>query len=153
MSAVATPCDRIVGLLETLGCNPRPNGSGWTARCPAHDDRNPSLSIREADDGTVLVKCFAGCALDSVLEKVGLRSRDLFPGDNVESNGESDGDPTSGLTLAEYAKAKGLPERFLSELGLTQISINGRPVVRIPYRYASGSLVATRFRTALMTAR
>ena len=31
------------------------------ARCPAHDDRKPSLSIRDADDGKVLVRCHAGC--------------------------------------------------------------------------------------------
>lgn len=35
-------------------------GQGWTARCPAHEDREPSLSIRDAD-GKVLVRCHAGC--------------------------------------------------------------------------------------------
>jgi hypothetical protein len=29
-------------------------GSGWTARCPAHDDRNPSPLIRDGDDGRVV---------------------------------------------------------------------------------------------------
>ncbi len=39
-----------------------PEGDGWKACCPAHDDRNPSLSIREDKrDGTVLVHCHAGC--------------------------------------------------------------------------------------------
>jgi hypothetical protein len=37
------------------------------ACCPAHDDRNPSLSVRRAPDGRVLVHCFAGCSLDAVL--------------------------------------------------------------------------------------
>ena len=41
-------------------------GSGWIARCPAHDDRHPSLSIAE-DNGTLLVHCFAGCSQESVL--------------------------------------------------------------------------------------
>jgi putative DNA primase/helicase len=36
-------------------------GSAWMAKCPAHDDREPSLSIREADNGKVLVRCHAGC--------------------------------------------------------------------------------------------
>jgi putative DNA primase/helicase len=36
-------------------------GQGWTARCPAHDDRTPSLSIRDSDDDKVLVHCHAGC--------------------------------------------------------------------------------------------
>jgi hypothetical protein len=36
-------------------------GGGWMARCPAHEDRNPSLSVHDADEGKVLVCCHAGC--------------------------------------------------------------------------------------------
>jgi putative DNA primase/helicase len=42
------------------------DGRGWMARCPAHDDRNPSFSIRQADD-RVLVHCFAGCSQEALL--------------------------------------------------------------------------------------
>jgi putative DNA primase/helicase len=42
-------------------------GGSWTARCPAHNDRTPSLSIREADDGKVLVHCHAGCDQEQVI--------------------------------------------------------------------------------------
>jgi hypothetical protein len=45
----------------------RKTGGGWMARCPAHDDREPSLSIHEADDGKVLVRCHAGCAQEMVI--------------------------------------------------------------------------------------
>jgi hypothetical protein len=56
-------------------------GAGrWKARCPAHNDRSPSLSIREGDDGRVLVLCRAGCTLDSILAALKLRRRDLFAG-------------------------------------------------------------------------
>jgi putative DNA primase/helicase len=51
-------------------------GGGWTARCPAHDDRTPSLSIRDADDGKVLVRCHAGCDQERVIAT--LRSRGLW---------------------------------------------------------------------------
>lgn len=55
-------------------------GAGrYQARCPAHDDRGPSLSIRELDDGRVLVHCFAGCDVHSVLASVGLDISALFP--------------------------------------------------------------------------
>jgi hypothetical protein len=47
-------------------------GQGWTARCPAHDDREPSLSIRDAD-GKVLVRCHAGCDQRDVI--AALRTR------------------------------------------------------------------------------
>jgi hypothetical protein len=36
-------------------------GASWMARCPPHNDREPSLSIRQAEDGTGLVRCHAGC--------------------------------------------------------------------------------------------
>jgi hypothetical protein len=51
----------------------------WVARCPAHDDRSPSLSIRETDDGVTLFKCFAGCDATAVVHAVGLEISDLFP--------------------------------------------------------------------------
>jgi hypothetical protein len=51
----------------------------WLAKCPAHDDRSPSLSVRELDDGRVLVHDFAGCDVGDVLAAVGLTFDDLFP--------------------------------------------------------------------------
>jgi len=54
----------------------RKAGQGWTARCPAHDDRKPSLSISEGDDGKVLVRCHAGCDQERVI--AALRSRGLW---------------------------------------------------------------------------
>ena len=54
----------------------RKAGGGWTARCPAHDDRTPSLSICEADDGKVLVRCHAGCHQERVI--AALRGRGLW---------------------------------------------------------------------------
>lgn len=58
----------------------RSTGPGrWVARCPAHVDRSPSLSIRELDDGRVLIHDFAGCDVESVLEAVGLDWAALFP--------------------------------------------------------------------------
>ena len=49
------------------------------ARCPAHNDKTPSLSIRETEDGTILIKCFAGCGAADVLSAIGLELVDLFP--------------------------------------------------------------------------
>lgn len=58
----------------------RPTRPGhWMACCPAHDDRSPSLAIRELEDGRVLLKCFAGCEALSILSAVGLEFQDLFP--------------------------------------------------------------------------
>lgn len=58
----------------------RARGPGqWSARCPAHDDKGPSLSVRETTDGRVLVHCFGGCDVDEVVRAVGLELSDLFP--------------------------------------------------------------------------
>jgi putative DNA primase/helicase len=55
----------------------RKAGQGWTARCPANDDREPSLSICDAD-GKVLVRCHAGCDQRDVI--VALKARGLWDG-------------------------------------------------------------------------
>lgn len=51
----------------------------WIARCPAHEDRSPSLSIRELEDGRVLLHDFGGCDVGAILDAVGLDLSDLFP--------------------------------------------------------------------------
>lgn len=68
--------ERIEDALREHGCR---GGRGhWT--CPAHQDRAPSLSVREGADGRALVHCFAGCATADVLAALGLAMRDLFDG-------------------------------------------------------------------------
>jgi hypothetical protein len=57
----------------------RKAGTAWMARCPAHDDRTPSLAIRDTGDGTVLVRCHAGCNQEQVISI--LRSRGLWTTD------------------------------------------------------------------------
>ncbi len=39
----------------------RKAGGAWVAMCPAHEDRKPSLSLKDADSGKVLLHCHAGC--------------------------------------------------------------------------------------------
>lgn len=51
----------------------------WLAKCPSHDDRSPSLSICELEDGRIFLYDFAGCEVDSILAAIGLRLSDLFP--------------------------------------------------------------------------
>lgn len=56
----------------------RARGPGqWSARCPAHPDKSPSLSIRES--GTkLLIRCWAGCETPQIVEALGLALKDLF---------------------------------------------------------------------------
>lgn len=70
--------DKVIAALDARGCRPKRTREGWSARCPAHEDRSPSLSVSEGDDGRCLVKCFAGCAHDAVVRALGLVESDLF---------------------------------------------------------------------------
>lgn len=65
--------DSVIDRLETGGYAPKKSGDGHLARCPGHDDQNPSLSINRKDDGGALFKCFSnGCSYQSILEALGL---------------------------------------------------------------------------------
>ncbi|HZL06411.1 MAG TPA: CHC2 zinc finger domain-containing protein [Coriobacteriia bacterium] len=70
-----SPIDRVLERLAHV----KKAGGRYQARCPAHDDRTPSLSITETDDGKVLLRCWAGCDTEAVLAAMGLTWRDLFP--------------------------------------------------------------------------
>lgn len=54
----------------------------WTACCPAHEDRSPSLAITETDDGRILLKCFGGCSVQAIVGSIGMDMTDLFPDSN-----------------------------------------------------------------------
>ena len=68
------PVDKILARLDGV----KRTQKGWIARCPAHDDRNPSLSIARGDDGRVLMRCWAGCSALDIVQSIGLDLGDLF---------------------------------------------------------------------------
>lgn len=49
---------------------------GYLCHCPSHDDKNPSLSVKETTDGVLLWHCFAGCTFDEVY--TALKSRGIL---------------------------------------------------------------------------
>lgn len=132
----SSPVESVLALLTAL----RAVDSGWSARCPAHDDGRASLSISEGRDGRVLLKCHAGCSTADVVQALGLQMTDLFPSKKGGSR------PERGMTIEGLANDKGLPVQFLKDVGLTES--DGR--VLIPYRLADGSPAPrTRVRSAL----
>lgn len=66
-------------VLELLKAVRQTGPDRYLARCPAHEDRSPSLSIRALDDGRILMHCFAGCDIEDVTGALGLEVGDLFP--------------------------------------------------------------------------
>jgi len=67
--------DDVLKLLDGV----RPSGKGWTARCPAHEDRHASLSVGIGEEGRILLKCFAGCDAEAIVSALGLTLADLMP--------------------------------------------------------------------------
>jgi hypothetical protein len=65
-------------LLDRL--HARKNGAQWMALCPAHEDKNPSLSIAQKND-KILLHCQAGCTVEAVCAGAGIEMADLFSGD------------------------------------------------------------------------
>lgn len=68
----------------------------WVAKCPAHSDRGPSLSVTERD-GKLLFHCFAGCEAEDVLGAVGLSWSDVLP----ERDGEARPQPIPAMQVLE----------------------------------------------------
>ena len=109
-------------------------GSAWMARCPAHDDRVPSLAIDERSDGTVLVCCHAGCSQHAVINA--LTARGLWPG-------------VSGRSLAQVP----VPPRQRTDREPPQSRTRVGAAMSIWHRSepAAGTLVETYLRTRGIT--
>lgn len=77
---MTTAQERLDTVLSRL--NAERNGSGWKARCPAHDDQRASLSIDEGDNGGIVVYCHAGCRTEDIVQRIGLTMGYLSPPSN-----------------------------------------------------------------------
>jgi hypothetical protein len=81
------------------------SGSGWIALCPAHPDRNPSLSIRE-HDGKILLHCFAGCTIEAICAALGMKMCELFDAPCARRKSEP------GIVHAAQRQISGLRSRL-----------------------------------------
>jgi len=149
------------------------NGEKAMCFCPAHNDRNnPSLSIK-AENGRLLLHCFAGCQPEDVISEIGFKMNDLFieggGGSSIPSNtparlhaqgkkvheqaenecASRDARPEHGCTLKDYSEQKKLPIDFLRGLGLRDVTYLDKPAIRMPYPDEDGQEVAVRFRVSL----
>jgi uncharacterized protein (DUF927 family) len=131
-----TPLERVEAALREHGS--KSNGRGmWS--CPAHDDPGPSLSVREAENGSVLLHCFAGCKVDAIVAALGVQVADLFPSNSHRSreNAPSSKSKPTRQTDPEWRIIQPVPEDAAkpdfrhSRLGAPNTSVPGNP-----WRYA-----------------
>lgn len=71
--------DIVALIARKTGCKPKLRGSNYILLCPAHNDRKPSLSVKEGFDGRVLFHCFCQCSAEEICHAVDIELRDLFP--------------------------------------------------------------------------
>lgn len=116
MTAATRPALRPVDMVLSKLDGVRPAGRGWIARCPAHDDRRPSLSIAEGAGGRVLMRCFAGCSTGAVLRAIGLTWRDIGPADAARSARSRPGDREGPSPAGAWRRFRELRRRLRVKL-------------------------------------
>lgn len=110
-AATVSPVDAILANLDRV----KATGPGtWLASCPTsahrHGDRSRGLSIREGDDGRVLIHCHAGCPVHEVVDALGMELADLFPARQIEYPNHA---PRGGII--GRGRARRIPWRDLLE--------------------------------------
>ncbi len=138
-----TPIERVLERLKGV----KKEGTRWKALCPAHDDRQPSLSIGTGRNHQVLLNCFAGCTFEQVLAALDLKAGDLHPEADNRASSKA-GAKADLLTVDKLAANKKLPAEFLRSLGLKE-SRKYRGAIEVPYLDATGSAGRSRLRSAL----
>jgi hypothetical protein len=160
---MSAPVENLVARLKASRC-----GKGWIARCPAHEDHKPSLSINEGRDGRALVNCGAGCKTSDVLAEMGMTFRDLFPAnsqqpscnDAIRSASKPRSTPTAATPfdwpaclaaftddhIERLAKWRGYSVEFCSWLKENQLIGLYNGCIAFPIRDQSGSVVAVHYK-------
>lgn len=130
-----TPAENLIQRLAKV----RGRNGSWTACCPAHDDKGPSLAVRELPDGRVLVHCFAGCETESVLGSVGMDMTDLFPPEEKRRQ------------YTEHGKPSVKPAFYASDL-MRVIAFEALVVQIVAFDIAAGKKPSEEDRQRLMVA-
>src|SRR5437870_3947424 len=147
LSSVSYPDAPVETVLARLK-GVRTSKRGWVACCPAHSDREPSLSIGLGDEGQVLLNCFAGCTLERIVEAMGIIVADLFPKAPAVSWSQPEQTQRNVLTLVDLASDKLLHWKYLLHLGITEQQAG---CLQIPYHLPDGTPAPRhRLRTALI---
>ena len=109
-------------LLSRLPSFRKVKDNKFVARCPAHEDRSPSLAISRGDKGALL-HCFAGCSVPDILEALGLEAGQLF--DDFDKHGHARSAPVKAPFDARQALSSIADELTLSSLLLRKFLTEG----------------------------
>lgn len=135
-----TPLELILSRLS----NPQKHGDSYTATCPAHDDKSPSLSLSLGDDGSALIHCHAGCKTEDVLSAIGFEMRDLFPSD-ISSESPRRTPAISPTKALEWLPVVPIPTESMGKIPLAHPKY-GAPSDMWIYRNPSGDPMMVTYR-------
>jgi len=99
-----TTIERVFDWFPDAKRNGKPNH--FMTRCPAHDDTHPSLSVTVAEDGRLLLHCFAGCSHQNIVAAVGACEADLFPDSSSTPRKRSKRPVVSGCRVSGTTNAQ-----------------------------------------------
>lgn len=102
---MTNPIESVLGRLDGV----TRAGKSYKALCPAHGDKSPSLSLKEGDDGRVLIHCFAGCLIEDVVAAIGMSMSDLFS----SNEGGRHGPRIPGVSVRELKEATEFERQIL----------------------------------------
>jgi hypothetical protein len=164
MNDTAQPTDAQVARLENVlnrlsGVKPIRGGSWkYTARCPVHADREPSLLISLREDGSIGIHCFTGCTprgdkkrLDAFLQALDLTYKDIAPEGYVPAQDRPQrpqDDSIQGCSLEDIITTKYIDPRVLYAAGVYESPYRGKTILHIPYVDALG-VIQPRYRLRL----
>ena len=142
----------ILAKLEGLPKARQVRPGAWVACCPAHEDVNPSLSWTVGFNGSVLLKCHAGCEAEAIVAATGSTMADLFV-DTTHTRphkspriGHANAQTSTNDPLEELAAAKRLRADTLIKRGVRSIRRQGAFALEIPYHDEERTVRALRYR-------
>lgn len=152
------PLTTVIDKLVEAGIPVHKSGSGYSCRCPAHDDRNASLALHRGEDGRALVKCHAGCTYSEVMACLGLDERAGFSDEGQVSTVARtpiNRTPDEGITAlwrraegsdgddaaSSLSVALGLPVASCEALGVRYLPDAAERVWLLPERDAQGVVI------------
>lgn len=100
--------NKLDNLVSRLSKAKNTGSDSWIACCPSHDDKSPSMTVREAEEGKILIHCFAGCEINDILASVGLTIQDVMPDSAPDEIRRSRKIPFSPADVLACAKSDAL---------------------------------------------
>jgi hypothetical protein len=137
----------VLSRLERVSKTP----TGWMARCPAHEDSRPSLSVAATEEGRILLRCFAGCEVAAIVDRLRIEVRDLFadasapPAAVAESSGGGVAPAARVPPVAAWLRqVRALPDAEIGRL----FGASTRTGAAVVFRYAdsTGRFLYDKFR-------